>query len=95
MKRRSPLRAAIDEDGRKLKWLAGTTGIDYQRLQRIMNQGYEPTLSEAARVSNALKRSLLNLFPSAELEAALALGPGDIPAAMLKQDVRTIRRQRG
>lgn len=61
---KSPLKRILVEDGRKMKWLSETTGINYQRLQRITNEGYEPTLSEAVRLSTALSRSLQELFPS-------------------------------
>jgi hypothetical protein len=64
---KSRLKRVLDEDGRKLKWLSESTGINYQRLQRITNQGYEPTLSEAVRLAQALRRSLQDLFPSLDL----------------------------
>ena len=92
---RSPLKSAVEEDGRKLKWLARTAGIDYQRLQRIANQGYEPTISEAARISNSLKKPLLDLFPSAELEAALGGMHGGTRARREKRGARGQHRQRG
>jgi hypothetical protein len=71
---KSPLKRTLEEDGRKLKWLSESTGINYQRLQRITNQGYEPTISEAARITNCLKRPLQDLFPSMDLNNALAAG---------------------
>lgn len=70
-KTRTHVKQVLEEDGRKLKWLSGATGINYQRLQRIVNQGYEPTITEAARISNAVKRLLSELFPSPELYNAL------------------------
>jgi hypothetical protein len=77
---KSPLKEFLREDGRKLKWLSETTGINYQRLQRITNQGYEPTISEAARITNCLKRPLQELFPSLDLSSALAVaGDGKPP----------------
>lgn len=73
------LRSALEADGRRLKWLSNTTKIHYQRLQRIANQGYEPSLTEAAKIANALGKSLLLLFPSTELNKALALSSkGDV-----------------
>ncbi|MEX1138320.1 MAG: hypothetical protein WEB33_02820 [Bacteroidota bacterium] len=69
---KSPLKRTLEQDGRKLKWLSESTGINYQRLQRITNQGYEPTISEAARITNCLKRPLQDLFPSLDLNNALA-----------------------
>ncbi|MBI4417863.1 MAG: helix-turn-helix transcriptional regulator [Ignavibacteriales bacterium] len=68
---KSRLKRVLDEDGRKLKWLSESTGINYQRLQRITNQGYEPTLSEAVRLAQALRRSLQDLFPSLDLAGTL------------------------
>ncbi len=68
---KSPLKRILEEDGRKLKWLSVSTGINYQRLQRITNHGYEPTISEAARITNCLKRPLHELFPSLELTDAM------------------------
>jgi hypothetical protein len=70
----STLKRVLERDGRKLKWLSESAGINYQRLQRIINQGYEPTISEAARIAGCLKLPLPELFPSLELANALALG---------------------
>jgi len=72
--RGSLLKEILREDGRKLKWLSESTGINYQRLQRITNQGYEPTISEAARICNSLRRPLQELFPSQDLSNALGEG---------------------
>ena len=69
---KTPLKRVLDEGGRKLKWVSESTGINYQRLQRITNLGYEPTISEAARIAHCLKRPLEELFPSADLANALA-----------------------
>jgi transcriptional regulator with XRE-family HTH domain len=71
------LRRVLEQDGRKLKWLADASGINYQRLQRIANHGYEPTITEAAKIANALKKSLVTLFPSDELQQALAATMAD------------------
>ncbi|MBI2619396.1 MAG: helix-turn-helix transcriptional regulator [Ignavibacteriales bacterium] len=68
---RSFLKKVLQADGRKLTWLSESTGINYQRLQRIMNQGYEPTISEAAKIANVLKQPLQELFPSLDLSDAL------------------------
>lgn len=70
---KSALKRILERDGRKLRWLSESTGINYQRLQRITNQGYEPTVSEAARITNCLKMPLQELFPSVELSEALAI----------------------
>jgi len=71
---KSQLKKILEEDGRKLKWLSESTGINYQRMQRITNQGYEPTISEAARISRSLGRALSELFPSTDLSHALKAG---------------------
>lgn len=68
---KSHLKRILEEDGRKLKWLSESTGINYQRLQRIMNQGYEPTLSEAVELARAMRRTLQDLFPSLDLAGVI------------------------
>lgn len=69
----TPVKMAILRDGRKLTWLSTVTNIHYQRLQRIVNQGYEPGITEAARIAAALGKPITVLFPSSELREALLL----------------------
>ena len=70
---KTTLKRVLDEGGRKLKWVSESTGINYQRLQRITNLGYEPTISEAAKIATCLNRPLEELFPSMDLTNALAV----------------------
>jgi hypothetical protein len=60
------LKGLLREDGRKLTWLSHVTDIHYQRLQRIINQGYDPTITEAAKISTALGKPVSILFPSSD-----------------------------
>ena len=69
----TPLKKAIRQEGRKLTWLSTVTNIDYQRLQRIVNQGYEPSITEAVKIAAALGKPITALFPSGELRQALIL----------------------
>lgn len=65
------LKGILKKDGRKLTWLSVVTSINYQRLQRIVNQGYDPSISEAAKIAAALGLSITVLFPSKELQQGL------------------------
>ena len=82
------LKGTLKKDGRKLTWLSGVTNINYQRLQRIVNQGYDPSISEAAKIAAALGLSITVLFPSKELQQALL--PNN-----LKPHLRPMRRLKG
>ncbi len=66
------LKKVLHQDGRKLRWLSDETHINYQRLQRLVNQGYEPTLSEAAKIANTVGKPIDVLFPSEDLSKAIA-----------------------
>ena len=71
------LKGILKEDGRKLTWLSRVTDIHYQRLQRIINQGFDPTLTEAAKISSALGKPIPALFPSVELQQAILQADSD------------------
>jgi lambda repressor-like predicted transcriptional regulator len=58
------LKGILKKEGRKLTWLSAVTNINYQRLQRIVNQSYDPSISEAAKIAAALGLSITVLFPS-------------------------------
>jgi len=78
----TPLKKVLKEDGRKLTWLSAVTRIQYQRLQRIVNQGYDPSITEAVRIAGALKKPLPSLFPIEGLtEALLKPGPESLHQA--------------
>jgi len=64
------LKIVLKSDGRKLTWLASVTNIQYQRLQRIVNQGYDPSIREAVKIAGALKRPIGALFPLEGMEEA-------------------------
>ena len=57
------LKNVLRDDGRKLTWLSAVTNIHYQRLQRIVNQGYDPSITEAVKIAGALKKPITLLFP--------------------------------
>ncbi len=65
------LKSVLRDDGRKLTWLSAVTNIHYQRLQRIVNQGYDPSITEAVKIAGALKRPITALFPIDGLQEAL------------------------
>ncbi|HTY12249.1 MAG TPA: helix-turn-helix transcriptional regulator [Bacteroidota bacterium] len=64
------LKNVLKNDGRKLTWLAAVTNIQYQRLQRIVNQGYDPSIREAVKIAGALRKPITALFPLDGLEEA-------------------------
>jgi hypothetical protein len=66
------LKKVLHQDGRKLSWLSDETNINYQRLQRLVNQGYEPMLSEAAKIANTVGKPIDVLFPSEDVSKAIA-----------------------
>ncbi|HTR82128.1 MAG TPA: hypothetical protein VMM58_10910 [Bacteroidota bacterium] len=70
----SVLKKILQDDGRKLVWLSSVTEIQYQRLQRIVNQGYDPTIREASKIAVALKKGLVDIFPSDDLRETLLFG---------------------
>ena len=57
------LKSVLKDDGRKLTWLSAVTNIHYQRLQRIVNQGYDPSITEAVKIASALRKPITVLFP--------------------------------
>ncbi len=64
------LKGVLKDDGRKLTWLSAVTNIHYQRLQRIVNQGYDPSITEAVKIAGALKKPINVLFPLDGLQEA-------------------------
>ena len=84
-KRITALKKILKNDGRKLTWLSAVTHIQYQRLQRIVNQGYDPSITEAAKIAAVLKKPIIVLFPLDKLQAPLFQdelewfrGPGNV-----------------
>lgn len=50
----SPQAIKANLDGRTLKWLAGKSGINVNRLYRLAKGDQEPTASEVIAISQAL-----------------------------------------
>ncbi|MGA9406494.1 MAG: helix-turn-helix transcriptional regulator [Bacteroidota bacterium] len=73
------LKKILKNDGRKLTWLSAVTNIQYQRLQRIVNQGYEPSITEAVKIAGALKKPITALFPLDGLQEAFLRTDEEIP----------------
>ena len=78
------LKDVLRSDGRKLTWLSAVTDIHYQRLQRIVNQGYDPSITEAVKIAGALKKPITLLFPIDGLHDALFHNEQEVvqPAAL-------------
>jgi uncharacterized protein YfbU (UPF0304 family) len=81
------LKTVLKSDGRKLTWLASVTNIQYQRLQRIVNQGYDPSIREAVKIAGALKQPINTLFPMDGLEEAFIQSD----PAMTLNSVRSVK----
>jgi hypothetical protein len=73
------LKHILRNDGRKLTWLSAVTNIHYQRLQRIVNQGYDPSITEAVKIAGALKRPITLLFPLEGLQEAFLHTSQELP----------------
>ena len=58
------LRRALD--GRKVPWLEGATGINRQRLHRLITGRGEVTLVEATAIASALNVAVETFLPPAE-----------------------------
>jgi hypothetical protein len=82
------LKSVLKDDGRKLTWLSAVTNIHYQRLQRIVNQGYDPSITEAVKIASALKRPITVLFPVDGLQEAFLHSGSEL----LHQSARTSKR---
>jgi uncharacterized protein YfbU (UPF0304 family) len=83
------LKSVLKDDGRKLTWLSAVTNIHYQRLQRIVNQGYDPSITEAVKIASALKKPITVLFAVNGLQEAF-LHPDP---KLLLQSAYTAKRQ--
>ncbi|MGA7161469.1 MAG: helix-turn-helix transcriptional regulator [Bacteroidota bacterium] len=73
------LKKFLKSDGRKLTWLSAVTKIQYQRLQRIVNQGYDPSITEAVKIAGALKKPITALFPLDGLKEAFLHTEPEMP----------------
>jgi uncharacterized protein YfbU (UPF0304 family) len=82
------LKSVLKNDGRKLTWLSAVTSIHYQRLQRIVNQGYDPSITEAVKIAGALKKPITVLFPLDGLQEAFL----HIDPELLLQSARTAKK---
>ena len=81
------LKTILRNDGRKLTWLSAVTSIHYQRLQRIVNQGYDPSIREAAKIAGALKKPITVIFPLDGFQEAFVISEPELslqPAQPLK-----------
>lgn len=65
----TPLRAILDEEGRKHIWLANKVGIDKSRLSLIVNGLHVDDATQAA-IASALGRHVDEVFPSATRQEA-------------------------
>ncbi len=83
------LKKVLKGDGRKLTWLSAVTDIHYQRLQRIVNQGYDPSITEAVKIAGALKKPITVLFPLDGLQEAFFHAEPEL----LKQSAHTSKKE--
>ena len=67
IRRKTKLKSFLEEKGIKMVWLAGKTGLDYQRVIRIID-GSEPSLKEARLICAALERAEHELFEITAIE---------------------------
>lgn len=65
---RTPLKRILAEEGRKQRWLAERTGINYQRISLIVN-GLHCDDATKRSIAEALGRDVAEVFP-ARAEAA-------------------------
>lgn len=79
------LKKMLKNDGRKLTWLSAVTEIQYQRLQRIVNQGYDPSITEASKIAAALRKSIIEVFPLEFQESVLYIDSERSPRSVHTQ----------
>lgn len=64
------IRAAMEDEGRSMKWTANAAGIAYTTFQRKMNpNGPDFTMAEVGNIARSLRVAPASLFPSTFKEA--------------------------
>lgn len=66
----TPLKAVLEEEGRKQSWLSERTGIPQPRLSQIVNGHWNADEPTRAAIAAALGRHVDELWPDADQAAA-------------------------
>lgn len=68
----TPLKRALDEDGRRQTWLAERLGTDSRQVWGWVHGIHVPSVETRQRIADLLGRSVDDLFPEDEPEQVAA-----------------------